>query len=312
MLSEQDIEQAHPEAFDFVYGNLPSVKRAEFNRHLAGCHYCQSVVDEYSEIGRIIKNLPPHVEPPPGLEERTVAAMTAAMAGQRAKTDRRPDTEDQAVTRAYPIPQVHHPVEPETQVQPIPQLRPPAKDEARPGRSPVDQPAPAEPKEPSAATPVPLWRRYPRRLAAIVTLAAAIIAAAIVIPLTLGRSGSVTTVAFDLAPPPGSTQPLASATVTARQDPSGSWALTVTVRHLKSFGDFPWYECWYVGTNKAGHQQVASAGTFIIPDDGSHSFSMTSAVDPREFKTMQIRREEPGPTGAIQGPVILTGTGKTI
>ena len=55
MLSERDIELAHPEAFDFVFGNLPAAKRAEFNRHLSGCRYCQGVVDEYSEIGRIIK-----------------------------------------------------------------------------------------------------------------------------------------------------------------------------------------------------------------------------------------------------------------
>ena len=34
MLSERDIEQAHPEAFDFVFGNLPPAKTAEFNRHL--------------------------------------------------------------------------------------------------------------------------------------------------------------------------------------------------------------------------------------------------------------------------------------
>ena len=34
-----------------------------FNRHLSGCRYCQRVVDEYSDIGGIIKSLPPHVEP---------------------------------------------------------------------------------------------------------------------------------------------------------------------------------------------------------------------------------------------------------
>ena len=55
MLSERDIEAAHPDAFDFVWGNLPPAKRAEFNRHLSGCRYCQAVVDEYSEIGQIIK-----------------------------------------------------------------------------------------------------------------------------------------------------------------------------------------------------------------------------------------------------------------
>ena len=44
---------------------------------------------KYSDIGEIIQNLPPHVEPPADLEDRTVAAMAAARAGQRAKPDRR-------------------------------------------------------------------------------------------------------------------------------------------------------------------------------------------------------------------------------
>jgi hypothetical protein len=291
MLSERDIELAHPEAFDFVWGNLPVASRADFDRHLLGCRYCRAIVDEDGEIGRIIKLLPPHVEPSADLEDRTVAAMVAVIAEQRATRHRQSD-EDRVATRVYQIPERPPSPEPQTQVHP----------------RPVDQPAPAEPKEPPAATPLPVWRRYPRRLAAV----AAVIAAAIVIPLTLGRDGVATAVAFSLAPPPGSVQAAASATVTARQDPSGSWALMVTVRHLKSFGDSPWYECWYVGTDAAGHRQVASAGTFIVPDSGSHTFSMTSAVDPREFKTMQIRLEEPGPNGAIQGQVVLTGTGKTI
>jgi hypothetical protein len=98
MLSERDVELAHPEAFDFAWGNLPGARRAGFNRHLAGCRYCQDVVEECSEIGQIIKNLPPHVEPPPDLEDRTVAAMVAALGGQRAPTDHRSDPEDQAAT----------------------------------------------------------------------------------------------------------------------------------------------------------------------------------------------------------------------
>ena len=104
MISDRDIELAHPDAFDFAWGNLPAAKRAEFDRHLAGCRYCQAVVDEYSEIGQIIKLLPPHVEPPADLEDRTVAAMVAALAEQRATTDRRPDAEDQVVTRLHPAP----------------------------------------------------------------------------------------------------------------------------------------------------------------------------------------------------------------
>ena len=104
MLTEREIELAHPDAFDFAFGNLPEVKQAEFTRHLGSCPHCQKVLDEYSDIGRIIKNLPPHVEPPADLEDRTVAAMVAALAEQRASTDRRPDAEDRAATRVYPIP----------------------------------------------------------------------------------------------------------------------------------------------------------------------------------------------------------------
>ena len=75
MLSERDIDAAHPDALDFVFGNLAAAKRADFNRHLIGCRYCQAVVDEYSEIGGIIQQLPPHVDPPAELEDRIVAAM---------------------------------------------------------------------------------------------------------------------------------------------------------------------------------------------------------------------------------------------
>jgi hypothetical protein len=80
MLSERDIELAHPDAFDCAFGNLPVAKRASFNRHLSGCRYCQGVVEEYGDIGPIIKLLPPHAEPPVSLEDRTVAAMVAAKA----------------------------------------------------------------------------------------------------------------------------------------------------------------------------------------------------------------------------------------
>ena len=49
MLSERDVELAHPEAFDFVFGNLPPDDVAEFNEHLEGCQYCQGVVAEYGD-----------------------------------------------------------------------------------------------------------------------------------------------------------------------------------------------------------------------------------------------------------------------
>ena len=90
MPSERDIELAHPEAFDFVFGNLPQAQRAEFNRHLGGCRYCQGVVEKYSDIGRIISNLPPHVEPP-AEPRRPDGRRNGRCPGRPARQDRSPD-----------------------------------------------------------------------------------------------------------------------------------------------------------------------------------------------------------------------------
>jgi hypothetical protein len=309
MPPERDIELAHPEAFDFAFGNLPRDKRAEFNRHLSGCRYCQVIVDEYSDIGEIIKNLPPHVEPSADFEDRTVAAMVAALAEQRASTERRSDAEDNAATRVYPRPQLQPPAEPETRVQPRPQLQPPAEDEARPRPSPVSQPAPAEPQARPTITRLPVWRRYRGRLAAVVAVAAAIITAAIVVPLSLG-GGRITpaqpTVVISLyatTAAKGSGFGAATGRATARQDASGSWDITLTVQHLKSFGDKQWYECWYV-SQKLG--QVASAGSFQVPASGNRTFHMTSAVDPRDFPLMEITLGPPSSNGAKHGTVVLS------
>ena len=288
MLSERDIQLAHADAFDFVWGNLPAAKRGHFNRHLGGCSYCQAIVDEYSEIGRIIKDLPPHVEPPADLEKRTVTAMVAALAEQTAKADRRSDAEDQAATRVYPVPQREPLAEDTTRLYP-----PPAE-------------PPAEPQARAMVTRLPVRRRYRGRLAAVAALAAAIIAAAVIVPLSLGGGLPAGAVTFKLVPPPGSGQ-AASGTAVARPDASGSWDITLTVHHLKNFAYRQWYQCWYVSRDG---RQVASAGTFVVPYDGSGTFSMTSAVDLTVFPTMQIRLQLPSKDGAIQGPVVLSGKGE--
>ena len=310
MLSERDIELAHPEAFDFVFSSLPRDKRAEFNRHLGGCSYCQGIVDEYSDIGRIIKDLPPDVEPPPDLEDRTVAAMVAALAGQRAKPARRTDAEsaeDHAATRAYPIPEAHHAAEPGARVQPRPQLQPPAADEPRIHSSPASPPATAEPQTRPVVTRLPAWRRHRGRLAAVVAAVAAIIAA-VAIPLSLLGSGSATVIPL-YATTAAKVSGFGAATgqATARQDSSGSWNIGLTVRHLKNFGDAKWYECWYISF-KSGQRQLAPVGSFLVSDSNSQTFTMTSAVDPHEFKTMVITLQRPSADGAFQqSNVILSG-----
>jgi hypothetical protein len=81
----------------------------------------------------------------------------------------------------------------------------------------------------------------------------------------------------------------------------------LTVAHLKSFGDNQWYECWYIGS-KSGHRQVAPAGSFLVSDRGSRTFTMTSAVDPHEFNTMVITLQLPSADGAFrESNVILKG-----
>jgi hypothetical protein len=90
---------------------------------------------------------------------------------------------------------------------------------------------------------------------------------------------------------------------TARQDTSGSWTISLTVSHLKSFGDSQWYTCWYLSRNG----QVTSAGTFLVRDSGSWTFPMTSAADPHDFRTMEITLGPPSKSGELAGPVILSG-----
>jgi hypothetical protein len=303
MLSEQDVELAHPEAFDFVWGNLPAADRAGFNRHLAGCRYCQGVVEEYSDIGQIIKDLPPHVEPPPDLEDRAVAAMVATLAGQRAQTDRRPDPEDQAATSVYPIPEVQPPAEDETRVQPRPQLQPPAGDETRVQPRPQARPV---------VTQLPMWRRYRGRLVAVVAVAAAIITAAIVVPLGLG-GGQITPAPVTVVIPLHATAAArligdGAATGQATAHPAGpSWTFDMTVHGLKVLPGNDVYECWWAapGSTRA-HPQLVSGGTFVVDNSGSTTVTMTAGVDPRQFRSMEVTAESPG-NGALRGTVILTG-----
>ncbi len=155
---------------------------------------------------------------------------------------------------------------------------------------------------------LPVWRRHRARLAAVVAAAAAAIAGAIAIPLSLLGSGPATVI--PLAATTAATVSgvgAAAGQATARPDASGSWNITLTVHHLKNFEDAKWYECWYIGS-KSGQRQVAPVGSFLVSDSSSQTFTMTSAVDPHEFKTMVITLQPPSADGAFMGSkVILQG-----
>ena len=310
MLSERDIELAHPEAFDFVFGNLPAAGRAEFNRHLSDCRYCQGVVEEYSEIGGIIKDLPPHAEPPAGLEDRTVAAMIAALADQRASAGRgSPDAE--AATNVSPVPERRRPAEPETRVRPRPQFQPTANAATRPPPPAASPPTAETPSRP-VVTPLPVWRRHPRRLAAIAAAAAAILIAAIVTPFSLGGGRATPAQAAVLIPLHATAAAKvfgvdgATAQATARQADQ-SWTFELSVRGLKPLPGNEFYECWWAapGSNKL-HPVLATGGSFVVGPSGSTTLTMTTGVDPHQFPTMEITVEQTG-NGASSQTVLLIG-----
>jgi Anti-sigma-K factor rskA len=288
MLSDRDIEAAHPDAFDFVFGNLPSAKRAGFNRHLIGCRYCRAVVDEYSEIGGIIKQLPPHVDPPAELEDRIIGAMVATLADAKDR-ERLAGAEDQGVTRIYPVPELHHAAEPETKLQPRPQFQPPPE---------------AEPQARPLVTRLPVWRRTKARLAAVAAAAAAIIVAALVVIASFGGV-TVPVSLYATATAKGMREGAATGRAIAHQA-GPSWTFTMTVHGLKMLpGPNDVYECWWVGPKSTPtHPQFISGGTFVVDKSGSTTVTMTTGVDPRDFRTMEVTIESPG-TGALSVTAVI-------
>ena len=66
-------------------------------------------------------------------------------------------------------------------------------------------------------------------------------------------------------------------------------------------------QCWYIGS-KSGQRQVAPVGSFLVSDSRSQTFTMTSAVDPRQAETMVITLQLPSADGAFnQSKIILQG-----
>jgi anti-sigma factor RsiW len=298
---------AHPGAADWVLGTLAAAGAGEFQRHLTGCPHCQAAVAEFGQFGQILQELPPAAEPPLGLEARTLAGILAAAA------------EDRTPTRLQPrpaVPPITAGDQSSTQVVPIPTL-PAAPDAEAPDAEAPDAEAPdaeaPDAEAPDAEAPggegiakvirFPRWTGRTGLLAVAGWAAAAVIAAVAFLPGLLG-GGPAGAVAFTLASQSG-----ASGTATARPDVSGSWDITLTVKHLRNLGNGPFYECWYVG---ATHKRV-SAGTFVVGGDGSGTFSMTSEVDPTQFRRMEITAESsPSVSGATDAKIVLSGQGKPV
>ncbi len=292
MLSDPDISLAHPEAFDFVFGNLPAYAAADFTRHLAICRPCQNIVSGYSDIGRIIQDLPPHIEPPADLEDRAVAAILRAPGAEEASpadTAQPSAAEDVTATRIYQLPQ-----------------RPPPA---------ADAPATSAEESSATVTSLALWRRHRGRLTSLwVAAAAAVVILAVIVifrpgggPNTSGKSVVTVLHAADEA----KTWHVGGATgkATARQA-SASWTYVLTVKGLRPLPGDQFYECWYARRSN-GHLKLVSGGTFVVGQQGSTTVPMTTGVDPRDFPIMVITAESPGPS-AKHGPILLTGQSHTL
>jgi len=74
----------HPDLAGYVLGALDPGEMAAFEQHLAGCDTCRAEVDELQGLPELMERAAPPVEVPPGLRERTFAAVERAAAdGQR-------------------------------------------------------------------------------------------------------------------------------------------------------------------------------------------------------------------------------------
>lgn len=265
-------ELAHPQAADWVTGTLGPDDAVLFQFHLRGCPHCQAAVAEFGQLGQLLRQLPPAAEPPPALEARTIAGVLAAAAADRGE-DR--GAADRAGIRAGGV----------------------AEDQAGP-----------QPAGLAKVIRFPRWRSRTGLLTIASAVAAAVIAVLLVVP---GLGAQRASFAFRLAPPRGSGQAASapSGSATARQDSSGSWNITLTVRHLKDVGPKRWYECWYV--SRDGRQAV-SAGTFVVPSSGNGTFPMTSSADPRDFQSMEITIQSASKNGALGYSIVLSGSAKKL
>jgi hypothetical protein len=310
----------HPEVAAWALGALDPDDSAAFGEHLQSCQQCQEQAAEFSPVARSLTLAAPADIPPPDLLSKTLAAVRyAAMAESRtepepeprpeldspehasgSKASRRSGAEDQAPTRVYPIPPRQPPPQAETRVYPPPAAKLPMTDS-------------------DALAPViglPWWRRHPGRLTSAVAVAAAIIVAAIVVLPRLGGGPSTPAQAAVVIPLHATTAAkvsgvgTASGRATARQA-GESWTYVLSVRGLKPLPGNDFYECWYAAPGSTQrHPILASGGTFVVDNSGSATVTMTSGVDPRQFRTMEITPEKPG-NGAVHGAILLTGQSTT-
>ena len=272
----------HPEAAAWALGALDVPESEAFREHLASCSECQGAVAEFESVARALEYPVPAVEPPSDLEAKVVASFQHAVLTAK---------------QADQSPTVQHPfLAKQADKSPtIAGIQRAAVQAARRDRE-TPKPAPARMSK--------WWHwHWNARLLSLATAAVAVVAGAIFLGVQL-FSPAAPAALIPLHAQPGFT----GSGLATPQHTDGGWSIRLTVDHLKALPPGQFYECWYAGPgNRPGHPNLITAGTFIVGQSGSGTFSMWSAADPAKFKIMQITAERPGDAGQ-HGPVILSGS----
>jgi hypothetical protein len=154
--------------------------------------------------------------------------------------------------------------------------------------------------KPSAAAKAHRWWHLHWINPLLAALAAAAVTAAAFLGATVFESAPALAATFTLRPPLGQ---VGSATAVARIV-TGGFQIKIDLKHLPRLGPGQFYECVYVGQNGG---ELVSAGTFSTSNG---TVTMQSAANPKKFKIIQIRREQPG-VDVQRAPVIVAGFADT-
>ena len=175
---DRDVELAHAEAFDFVFGTYPQLKAPSSTAISPAAVTARPSWRSTARSARSSSTFPRRWS-------RQRSSKTGPSPRWSPRSPSRQPPPGAARARAYPIPGRQPFQEPETRLQPIPKFQPPAENETGLRRSRRTA-GPGRAAGPAVVTRLPVWRRSRGRLAAIAAVAAAIITAAIVIPLAFG------------------------------------------------------------------------------------------------------------------------------
>jgi hypothetical protein len=279
----------HQDAAGWALGALDPADAEAFASHLRDCAQCQRAVAGFEAVTRALKSPAPAVEPPPGLEAKTIASVqNAVLAARQAQ---------QAATAQH-----------NTMVTAAPAQQGPAvASVAHAGTTAEGTGKGAEP-EPAKMAKWWHWHWNLPSVSAASALAGAAVAIAAVLLVPLFQAAPAVAATFYLDPPPGGAASAvagAASGVAKVQPVAGGYLIHLTVHGLKSLGPGSVYECGY--SQSGTSSQWITAGSFS--SSGSHV--MMSAANPHMFTVMKIYLERAGDFNPADGTLVLSGKALT-